>query len=188
MVHAMVALAPGSEEIEAVSIIDTLRRGQFEVDVVSLADELTLECSRGVNIVADKLLDECAPQDYQLIVLPGGAAGSEYMTNHPPFIEFLEAFYHTPNYLAAICAAPAVVLTRRKIAPNATMTCHPDFFNDLNYKTRSEQRVVVDRENRLITSRGPGTAIEFSLAILAELGGEALAQQVAAPMLCQGVD
>lgn len=188
MVNVMVALAPGSEEIETVSLVDTLRRGEFIVDLVSVADELEITCSRGVRLIADKLLTDVNVDDYQLLVLPGGAGGSEFMCNTPEFIEFIKEFYQPPKYLAAICAAPALVLNTHNICPNASMTCHPDFFSDLNEKYRSEQRVVVDNKHRLITSRGPGTAIELALELLAQLGNEELARQVAEPMLCAGID
>ncbi|MFM2482256.1 DJ-1 family glyoxalase III [Celerinatantimonas sp. YJH-8] len=185
MVDVMVAVAPGCEEIETVGIVDTLRRAQFDVDLVSVGDELTVECSRRIRLTADKLLDEVKPGDYQLLVLPGGAPGCEYMKNHPQFIQFIRDFYHAPNYLAAICAAPAAVLQTHHIAPGAIKTCHPDYFKDLPSDKRSEQRVVIDAEARLITSRGPGTAIEFALAIIKELAGSTLAEQVAKPMLNQ---
>ncbi|MFM2486366.1 DJ-1 family glyoxalase III [Celerinatantimonas yamalensis] len=183
MVNVMVAVAPGSEEIETVSIIDTLRRGNFSVDLVSVSDELIICASRGVRLVADKLLEDADVDDYQLLVIPGGASGSEYMCNTPEFIKFIRAFYHAPNYLAAICAAPALVLEHHHICPGATMTCHPQFFQDLPAHKRSSERVVIDQQARLITSRGPGTAIEMALQILALLGSEELAQQVAEPML-----
>ncbi|MFM2478231.1 DJ-1 family glyoxalase III [Celerinatantimonas sp. MCCC 1A17872] len=186
MVNVMVALAPGSEEIETVCLVDTLRRGEFIVDLVSVGDELEITCSRGVTLIADKLLADVSVDDYQLLVLPGGAGGSEFMRNTPDFIEFIKEFYQPPKYLAAICAAPALVLNSHQICPQATITCHPDFFSDLNEKYRSEQRVVVDNKHRVITSRGPGTAIELALELLAQFGSEELARQIAEPMLLKG--
>lgn len=183
MINAMVAVAPGSEEIETISLVDTLRRGNFIVDLVSISDELTITASREVKLVADKLLEDVKPEDYQLLVIPGGASGSEYMSNTQEFIDFIRAFHHAPNYLAAICAAPTQILSSHNICPDALMTCHPDFFQDLNPEHRRKDRVVIDKQARLITSRGPGTAIEMALAILAELGNENLARQVAEPML-----
>lgn len=183
MIHTMVAVAPGSEEIELVALTDTLRRGGFSVDVVSIGDELNVECSRGVTIVADKLLSDVNIDDYQLLVLPGGANGAEFMSNTSEFIDFIRQFYQAPRYLAAMCAAPAIIIHRHQIASQAIMTCHPDFYQDLPPQWAREERVVVDSSHRLITSRAPGTAIEMGLAILEQLGSKELAQQVAKPML-----
>ncbi|WP_432452053.1 DJ-1 family glyoxalase III [Agarivorans sp. QJM3NY_29] len=184
MDKVMVALASGSEEIEAVTIIDVLRRAEIEVDVVSVdADEqLQITASRGVKLVADKLLSQISANDYCMFVLPGGVPGSERFRDSEDLITMLQQ-RHAQQWLAAICAAPAIVLAHHQLLGRAQVTGHPVFQQRLPKTQRTKQRVVVDHPHKLITSQGPGTAIEFSLALVAQIKGQALADSIAIPMI-----
>lgn len=184
MPKVMVAIAPGSEEIEAVTIIDVLRRAEIEVDVVSVCPEAKLEitASRGVKLVADCHLNDISAGDYQMLVLPGGLPGSEVFRDSQQLVELLK-LRQPGQWLAAICAAPAVVLAKHHICDQAQMTCHPAFQQHIPAEQLSQQRVVVDFAHRLITSQGPGSALEFSLSLIEHLIDKDTADSVAAPMV-----
>ncbi|MEE1673876.1 DJ-1/PfpI family protein [Agarivorans aestuarii] len=184
MTKVMVAIASGSEEIEAVSIIDVLRRAEITVDVVSIEADMSLEivASRGVKLVADLHISDIDPADYQMLVLPGGVPGSEAFRDCESLINILKQ-RKAKQWLAAICAAPAIVLAEHQLLGDADVTCHPGFQQQLPQSQLSEERVVVDQAHRLITSQGPGTAIEFSLALIAQLKDQESAELVAAPMV-----
>lgn len=184
MPKVMVAIAPGSEEIEAVTIIDVLRRAEIEVDVVSVCPQGKLEitASRGVKLVADYHLNDISAGYYQMLVLPGGLLGSEVFRDCQQLVELLKQRLEG-QWLAAICAAPAIVLAQHQICSEAQMTCHPAFHQHIPAKQLSQQRVVIDLAHRLITSQGPGTAIEFSLSIIEQLLGKDTAASVATPMV-----
>ena len=106
---ALVVLATGSEELEAVSIIDLLVRGGIQVTTATINDTLETKCSRGVKIVADKFLKDCNEQ-YDVIALPGGLPGANYFAECSLLIEKLQQQIEAKRYIAAICASPAVVL------------------------------------------------------------------------------
>ena len=178
---ALVPIADGSEEIEAVTIIDVLRRAGIAVTVASVMDRPEITASRGVRIVADRLISEVADQDFDLIVLPGGMPGAEHLRDNPRLLDRLRGHDAAGRLLAAICAAPAVVLEHHGLVRGRAVTCHPGFFDQLPPATRRTDRVVLDQG--LLTSRGPGTALEFALAIVEQLHGADARQRVAEPML-----
>ena len=184
MTKVMVAIASGSEEIEAVSIIDVLRRAEIIVDVVSIEanKRLDIVASRGVKLMADLHISEIDAANYDMLVLPGGVPGSEAFRDCESLIAMLKQ-RNAKQWLAAICAAPAVVLAEHNLLGDAAVTCHPGFQQQLPQNQLSVDRVVVDQSHKLITSQGPGTAIEFSLALIAQLKDQNSADQVAAPMV-----
>ncbi|MBD3306392.1 DJ-1 family protein [candidate division KSB3 bacterium] len=176
----LVPIADGTEEIEAVSIIDTLRRSGARVTVASV-NELEITASRGVKLVADARIGECVGQTYDAIVLPGGTAGAENLRDCPELIEMLKAQQQAGRVYAAICAAPVVVLQHHGLLAGKKATCHPSLAEQLENKEAAEHRVVVD--GTCVTSRGPGTAIEFALKLIEVLFDADRAQKVAEPML-----
>jgi 4-methyl-5(b-hydroxyethyl)-thiazole monophosphate biosynthesis len=178
--HVLVPIADGTEEIEAVTIIDVLRRADADVTVASV-DALQITASRGVKIVADCLIDTCKDEAFDLVVLPGGIPGAEHLRDHPVLKEILLRQQAGGRFYAAICAAPAVVLQTHGLLANRQATCHPGFMEGLQETTAVASRVVVDAN--CITSRGPGTAMEFSLKLVELLFGRPKAQAVAAPMV-----
>ncbi len=178
--HVLVPIADGTEEIEAVCIIDVLRRAAMDVTVASVG-ELQITASRGVKIVADCLIGECRGKRYDLVVLPGGIPGAENLRDSPALTKILKAHRAADGWLGAICAAPAVVLTPHGLLAGCRATAHPNFVSQLEDQSSVAERVVVD--GRCVTSRGPGTALEFALRLVALLCGDAKAEAVAAPMV-----
>ena len=176
----LVPIANGSEEIEAVCIIDILRRAGAEVTVASVHD-LQITASRGLRIVADKLLKECENETYDLIALPGGIPGAEHLRDTPQLIEMLKKQRDQGRIFAAICASPAVVFQPHGLLENRQATSHPAFVDRLDNREAADLRVVVD--GPCITSRGPGTAIEFALKLVQALCGTEKMQEVGSRMV-----
>lgn len=181
----LVLVAPGSEEIETVAIVDTLVRGAIEVVLASCcpAGQRQIRASRGVRLVADCHIDELTSRDFEAIVVPGGLPGSEAIRDTPLAIDLLKEQAALGRWRAAICAAPAVVLHHHHLLGDARVTCHPGFQARLPPAQLSTERVVRDEVHRLITSQGPGSAIEFALEIVRVLRGDDAAQAVAGPMV-----
>lgn len=179
----LVPIADGSEEIEAVCIIDVLRRAGAEVTVASVERELQVTASRGVRIVADAKIDDCAGEAFDLIVLPGGMPGAERLRDSKTLSALLRRQKESERPYAAICAAPAVALQPHGLLEDRKATAHPGFVEQLKDRSRADSRVVVD--GNVVTSRAPGTAIEFALALVAMLFGEEKADEVAGPMLVE---
>lgn len=181
----LVLVAPGSEEIETVAIVDTLVRGGIEVVLASCcpAGQRQIRASRGVQLLADCHLDELTSRDFEAMVVPGGLPGSEAIRDTPLAIDLLREQAALGRWRAAICAAPAVVLHHHGLLGDANATCHPGFQARLPAAQLSTARVVRDDAHRLITSQGPGTAIEFALEIVRVLRGDEAARAVAGPMV-----
>ncbi len=176
----LVPIADGSEEIEAVCIIDTLRRAGAEVTVASV-DKLQVTASRGVKLVADTLIAGCANQTYDCIALPGGMPGAEHLRDSVPLIDLLKRQKQAGRLYAAICAAPAVVLRPHGLIDKVSATCFPALQSKLDPAYASRERVVVD--GNCVTSQGPATAIEFALKLVELLFGPAKAKEVGSAML-----
>ena len=180
----LVPIADGTEEIEAVCIIDVLRRAEADVTVAAAGDRLQITASRGVKIVADVLLEQCRNQTYDLIVLPGGIPGADNLRASDVLQELLAQQHNQDRWYAAICAAPAVVLQPQGLLAGKRATSHPGFMERLDANLAEEKRVVVD--GRCVTSRGPGTALEFALKLVELLFDSGKAAEVAGPMLVAG--
>jgi protein deglycase len=180
-IHVLVPVADGTEEIEAVTVIDTLRRAEMDVTVASVTDRRQVVCSRGVTLVADERLVDLPDVPHEAIVLPGGMPGARHLRDSESLVTRLMAQDRAGRLIAAICAAPAVVLQHHGLIHGRRATCHPSFLEHLDPQTRREDRVVMD--GPLVTSRGPGTALEFALALVGILRGPQVRQSVADPML-----
>jgi 4-methyl-5(b-hydroxyethyl)-thiazole monophosphate biosynthesis len=174
----LVAIADGSEELEAVTIIDVLVRAGADVTVASVG-EMQITASRGVKIVADALIGDCKGQEYDLIVLPGGIPGAEHLRDCSELIEMLKRQRQANRFYAAICASPAMVLQHHGLLEGRKATCYPS--PDLNLPDRQDAKVVVD--GSCVTSQGPATALEFALKLVELLFGEEKSHQVAQAML-----
>lgn len=177
----LVPIADGSEEMEAVMIIDVLRRAKAEVVVASVGDKIEIVASRKVKLVADMLLDDAAKLSYDLIVLPGGLGGAQAFAESETLVNLLKKQSESDRYYGAICASPALVLEPHGLLKGKKATAFPALCNKLSDPSEAENRVVVD--GKLITSRGPGTSLEFSLAIVEKLLGHEKALEVAKAML-----
>lgn len=179
----LVPIADGTEEIEAVCIIDTLRRAGLEVTVASVMESLQIKAARGVNIVADKLIGECLSEKYDAIALPGGIPGAEHLRDSQELLQLLQAQKAADKVYSAICASPAVVLEHHGLLEGKKATAYPGYSDSLSNQEAVENRVVLD--GKCVTSRGPGTAIEFALKLIEVLLDKEQAANVAAPMLVQ---
>jgi 4-methyl-5(b-hydroxyethyl)-thiazole monophosphate biosynthesis len=173
----LVPIADGSEELEAVTIIDVLVRAGAEVTIASVETSVQITASRGVKLVADCLIAECSDKEYDLIALPGGMPGAEHLGDCGVLIDMLKDQKQAGRLYAAICAAPAIALAPHGLLDGKIATCYPSFRDQLPNASKADLTVVVD-EN-CITSQGPGTAMEFALELVAELFDLSKARQVA---------
>lgn len=179
-VSVLVPIADGTEEIEAVTIIDVLRRAEAEVTVASV-NKLQVTASRGVKLVADCLMADCCDKSYDLVVLPGGIPGAEHLRDDADLKQILIRQQAAGRLYGAICASPAVVLERHGLLEDRKATCHPGFVEGLQNQSAVEKYIVVD--GNCVTSRGPGTALQFSLKLVELLFGKAKRDAVAGPMV-----
>jgi 4-methyl-5(b-hydroxyethyl)-thiazole monophosphate biosynthesis len=176
----LVPIADGIEEMEAVILIDVLRRAGAAVTVASV-DGLEVTASRRVKLGAEVLIRECSALVYDLIVLPGGLPGAEHLRDCPELIALLRQQRQAGRFFGAICASPAVVLQHHGLLDGYQATCYPGLISQLAPHDRIENRVVVDRN--CVTSRGPGTAFEYALKLVELLYGPAKSAEIASQML-----
>ena len=174
MKKVLVPLAPGFEEIEAVTVIDILRRAGIEVTVAGTV-EGAIEGRNKIRVEADVLLDSVTANSFEMIVLPGGSVGTEHLKQHPKVRQILQDMERRGCYLTAICAAP-LVLSAVGLLGGKNITSHPSVQRDLSEVKYSEDRVVVD--GRIVTSRAPGTAMEFAMKLVEILGGRSKVEEV----------
>ena len=173
-------LADGFEEIEAMTIVDLLRRAEIETETVSVTGHLPVTGAHGVKVVADILFEDAVYSACKLIVLPGGMPGASNLDAHDGLREKILSFFNQGKPLAAICAAP-LVFGHAGILEGKKATCYPGFEKELEGALLSEDAVVVD--SGIITSRGPATAMAFALALIEELKGKETADRIAEGLL-----
>ena len=176
MPRVLVPLAEGCEELEAVSIIDILRRGDVDVVVAALEDG-PVTASRGVRLCADVGLDEVADQDFDMVVLPGGGPGSDRLQADERIAALLQRHARRDRYTAAICAAPKV-LAAAGLLDGKRATGYPGILEALDLPATQLLRQAVVGDGRLITSQGPGTAMDFALHLVETLQGADVRQRV----------
>lgn len=181
----LVCLAPGSEEIEAVTAIDLLVRAGIKVTTASVASDgdLAIICSRGVTLLADAALVTLADEHFDAIVLPGGLKGAECFRDSPLLVEKIHQTHLQGHIVAAICAVPALVLQHHNLFPTGNMTGFPALKTEIPTGQWIEKRVVYDPRVNLLTSQGPGTSMEFALKLIELLLGKAKAAEVAAQLV-----
>lgn len=182
MSRVLIPLAPGFEEIEAVGLVDVLRRGGIEVAVASVPGTATVVGSHGIRVGADATLASVLEQDFEGLVLPGGEPGTTHLEADASLMSKVEAQAREGRLLGAICAAPRL-LAVRELLRGRHATSHPSVEAILRQGGAHylEDRVV--RDGNLLTSRGPGTALEFALAALERLGAGTRAGEIARAML-----
>ncbi len=179
MKSVVVFLAHGFEEIEAVTIIDVLRRADVEVTVAGLQEGMIIG-SHQIGVHTDTTIDQVRPDAFDMVALPGGLPGTDHLREDPRVLGFLQEMQRAGKYTCAICAAPTV-LKAADVAKGKAITSHPLMKEDLEGLDYREDRVVVD--GTVVTSRGPGTAMEFSLELVRILAGEEKADELARMML-----
>lgn len=181
MAKVYVFLADGFEDIEALIPIDVLRRGGVEVTTVSVMDDnLLVTSAHGVQIMADSLFDECNFADADLLLLPGGMPGASNLYEHEGVCQAVVAQNAAGKLVAAICAAPAVVLGQLGLLEGRRATCYPGFEQLLHGATYTGELCTID--DIIITAEGPAAAFPFAYALLARLTNDGTAQQVAVGM------
>ncbi len=176
MPDVLVPLAEGFEELEAVAIIDVLRRARIKVVVAGL-HRGPVKGSRETVLVPDAVLDDVMEQDFDMLVLPGGMPGVKNLREDPRIRKLLQRYTQSDRSTGAICAAPSVLaayghLTGRKATSN------PNFRDQVAIEgvSYSEDPVVVD--GNIVTSRGAGTSVAFALALVEKLAGTATRKEV----------
>ena len=180
MLKAVVFLADGFEELEAVTVIDVLRRGEVDVLTVSIMPDQQVVGSHGMEFTADAVFDEQAVRSRDMLILPGGLGGMNNLKAHEGVNKLCKEFASNGKYLCAICAAP-VVLGSAGLLRGRTAVCYPGFEDFLEGAVISSDKVAAD--DRIITSKGPGTALDFAFELLAIIKGKETVDSVKAGML-----
>lgn len=170
MSHALVPLAQGCEELEAITITDLLVRAGINVTTCSL-DTQPVKASRGATLIADTTIDAVMNQTFDIIVLPGGLPGADNLRDNQQLLQLITKQADEDRYLAAICAAPKV-LAKAGVLDGKTATSFPGVLENLenSHITVSDKAIEID--NKVITSRGPGTAMDFALSLIELLEGK----------------
>lgn len=181
MPTALVPIAQGSEELEAVTIIDLLRRAEVDVTVASLKGG-PVTMSRKTVLLADMTLDEALAGDYDMVVLPGGLPGADHLNDDPRIQSLLKKMAAGGKFVCAVCAAP-YVLANAGVLAGKRATSYPGFLERLNREDITITGGAVERDGNIITSRGPGTAMDFALALIEALCGKAKRDDVEARLV-----
>jgi 4-methyl-5(b-hydroxyethyl)-thiazole monophosphate biosynthesis len=176
MKNALVLFADGSEELEAITVVNILRRAGISVTLAGL-DTGALRGSRGVMLMPDKTLDAVQHEDFDMIVLPGGQPGTDHLKADARVIKLAQRMAQQDKYVSAICAAPSVLATAG-LLDGKHATSFPGALNPFQ-KVKQQHNAVVE-DGKIITSRGPGTAMDFALTLVERLAGHAKRQEVEA--------
>lgn len=175
-------LAEGFEEMEAIAVVDILRRGGVDVRTVSVNGRQEVRSAHGVIVTADHTLEEVRTEKAKCLIFPGGMPGAQNLGECRSLIAMMQQHYDEGGYLAAICAAPALVLGKLEAGRKMRLTCYPGFekYFPADFEVSSDA-VVTD--GKVISGKGPGYAMLFGLTILEELRSAEVAGEVAAGML-----
>ncbi|GAA0160097.1 hypothetical protein LIER_16730 [Lithospermum erythrorhizon] len=173
----LVPVGYGTEEMEAVIIIDVLRRAGANVTVASVEHELEVEAFGGTRLVADASISDCCDETFDLIALPGGMPGSARLRDCKDLQKITSKHAEENRLYGAICAAPAITLLPWGLIKRKQTTCHPAFMDKISSFYAVKSTIQVSGE--LTTSRGPGTSFEFALSLVEQLFGESVAKHIA---------
>ena len=180
MAKTAIFLANGFEEIEALTVVDLLRRAQIEISMVSISDNYEVTGSHNIPVKADKLFNEVDFDEVDMIILPGGMPGTTNLFNCEPLKEKITEFNNSGKLLSAICAAPTVY-GKMGLLNGKKACCYPGCEKDLLGAETTTDEVTVD--GNFTTSRGMGTAIPFGLAIIERFQGKQAADEMAAKIV-----
>ncbi|KAJ4317020.1 hypothetical protein N0V94_005162 [Neodidymelliopsis sp. IMI 364377] len=197
MPRALILVADGSEEIEFVTPYDVLTRAGFEIQSagIDLKNDGYAHMTRNIRIVPDHstLSSIPSPESYDLLILPGGAPGATTFSASNKVLQLITSFRQQGKYVAAICAGTTALVAAQELAASgkteseagrkAKVTSHPSVRDEIKAKgwEYSEERIVVD--GKVVTSRGPGTALLFALTLVELLAGKEKRDEVAGPMV-----
>ena len=184
MASVLIVAAPGAEEIELITVADVLRRAEQDVTIASTSDSLTYIGSRDLPMAANTTLDAVIDQDFDLVYLPGGFGSAETCRDDARIQSLIKRQLASDRLLAIICAAP-IALVPAACATDRRVTSYPAVSDTVRDGVSEwvDQKVVID--GNLITSQGPGTAMDLALTLAGLLAGENTAQSVAKDMLIQ---
>lgn len=180
MKNVYVFFADGFEEIEAIAPVDILRRAGCNVTIVSITNDIKVKSSRGITIIADKILDDTGYSNADMLVLPGGMPGTQNLNAHTGLKNSLIEANKNSKFIAAICAAP-MVLGHLGILNGKRATCYPGNESDLEGAFFTGNNVEID--SNIITSKGAGTSVQFSLALVEVLFGKEKSKEIADKMM-----
>ena len=170
MKKVLVPLAPGCEELEAVTVIDLLTRAGVDVTTAGLSAGTVL-ASRGVEFVPKKTIDEVLSEDFDMVVLPGGLPGADHLRDNESLQRILKTHSENGHFIAAICAAPKA-LVAAGVVKNKNITCYPGALDEVDLSGIELTGNAVEIDGKVITSRGPGTAMDFALSLVELLEGK----------------
>lgn len=180
----IVFLANGFEEVEALTVVDYLRRMDVEVDTVSITQDKQVNGSHDIPVLADKIIDEIDQVDsYDGVVIPGGMPGATNLRDNPRVIEIVKEIDKKGKLAAAICAGP-IVLEKAGVIEGKKVTSYPGFEDQLSSGVYQEENVV--RDHNIITARGPALAVDFAIEIVKYLLGEEKANELKKGILYKG--
>ena len=182
MPNVLMPLAQGCEELEAITIIDLLVRAGIKVTTVSL-DHNIVTASRGCKLQADKYIDEVMDNTYDLIVLPGGLPGADYLRDDARVQTLLKQHANNNKYIAAICAAPKA-LAQAGLLEGKMATAYPGVLASLNLSNTIIKDSAIEVDGNILTSRGPGTAMDFALTLIEKLTNTTKRDEVEAQLVC----
>jgi len=181
MTRVLVPLAQGCEELEAITLTDLMVRAGFDVTTAGL-DQQPVKASRGMTLMPNTDLDTALLQDYDLVVLPGGLPGADHLDNDPRLRRRLTEMAASGKYVAAICAAPKA-LAHAGILSGKRATAYPGTLEKLEVNDITICTDAIVRDGNVITSRGPGTAMDFALELIEILADRATRDQVEAGLV-----
>lgn len=176
MGKVFIFLANGHEEIEALTVVDLLRRAGIDIETVSIEASREVTSSHKVRIIADKLFSEIDFDLADMLILPGGMPGTKNLEAFAPLMEKIDDFFAASKNISAICAAPTI-FGKRGILKGKKACCYPGMEEDLIDAIVEYNSVSID--GNIITGRGMGAAIDFSLAIIEKLLDAAAAEKIA---------
>ena len=179
MSRVLVPLAQGCEELEAITITDLLVRAGIDVTTVGLDDQ-PVTASRGTRLIPDTTIDAVLNDDFDLIVLPGGLPGANHLRDNSRLLALLKQQAANNKLIAAICAAPKV-LAEAGLLEGRQFTCYPGSLAE--YPQLSPVTTAIEIDDKIITSRGPGTAMDFALTLIEHLEGRTKRDEIEQQLL-----
>lgn len=180
MTRVLIPVANGSEEMETVILVDVFRRAGWEVVLAGIEGNEPVTASRGVRLIPDAQWERLDLSTFDMLVLPGGAAGADALCANDGVQEALRIFNIEELWIGAICAAP-LALHKAGVLRKRAFTCYPGAEKRMKRTDRSDEPVVADEH--IVTSQGPGTAIPFALKLIELVDGANAAEKVASDLI-----
>ncbi len=165
---ALIFLANGFEEIEAITVIDVLRRADIQVDICTL-DNINVRGAHAISVTTEKSLSDIDTNEYDAVILPGGLPGATNLRDNSLVVQIVKDIFKSNNLVASICAAP-IVLEECEISKEIEGTCYPGFEKYINFKEYLNKPVV--KSGNVITAMGPAFSMNFALEIVEYLLSE----------------